>query len=76
MNINDTPRLGRHPKVDPPADPWLSSGEAAALVGVDRRTLRSWEDQGLITAHQTPGGHRRYRKSEVEALLELVRRPK
>src|SRR5690625_2192188 len=47
----------------------LSSGEAAALVGVARSTLWRWEKAGQIESLRTPTGQRRYRRSDVEELL-------
>lgn len=72
MNKNGIPR-GKQPRFDLRTGEWLSSGEASRMIGVDRRTLRGYEDKELITAHKTPGGHRRYRKSDVDALLRTLR---
>jgi excisionase family DNA binding protein len=47
----------------------LKSGEAAAMFRVDRRTLARWAKEGKITSIRTPGGHRRFRESEVLRLL-------
>ena len=47
----------------------LSVGESAALIGVHVDTLKRWEQDGRITALRTPSGHRRFRRSDVEALL-------
>ena len=51
-------------------DEWLSLGEAADTLGVHPSTVRSWADQGLLPAHRTPGGHRRFRKQDVEMQLD------
>jgi excisionase family DNA binding protein len=45
---------------------WLSLSEIAEILGVHPSTVRSWSDQGRIPVHRTQGGHRRYRRSEVE----------
>ncbi len=50
-------------------DDLLTSHEAAAFIGVSVRSLTRWEEDGHITALRTPGGHRRYRRRDVEALL-------
>lgn len=52
-----------------PADRLLTPGEAAALFGVDARTVGRWALEGRIGSIKTPGGHRRFRESEVRALL-------
>jgi hypothetical protein len=52
---------------EPPADDvLLSTGEAAAFLGVSPRTIRSWDLPCLYTL----GGHRRYRWGEVRTRLE------
>lgn len=53
--------------VDPEKESWLGLSEAAALLGVHPSTLRSWADQGKFPVHRTPGGHRRFRRSDVES---------
>ena len=49
-------------------DRLLTPAEAAALRRVSPRSLRYWNSRGLLGAEKTPGGHRRYRESEVRAL--------
>ena len=48
---------------------WLRLGEAAAELGVSLNTLRRWSDSGKLTCYRSPGGHRRYRRADVETLL-------
>jgi diguanylate cyclase (GGDEF)-like protein/excisionase family DNA binding protein len=48
---------------------WLRLSEAAAELGVSLNTLRRWSDSGRLTCYRSPGGHRRYRRTDVEALL-------
>ena len=48
---------------------WLSSSEAAALAGVSVSLLYRYELMGRINAVRTPGGHRRFRREDVETLL-------
>lgn len=45
---------------------WLSLSEAADLLGVHPSTLRTWADQQKLPSHRTPGGHRRFRRSDLE----------
>jgi DNA-binding transcriptional MerR regulator len=51
-------------------DPLITSHEAAELIGCSIQSLHRWESDGLITPNRTPGGHRRYRQSEVLELIE------
>ena len=47
----------------------LTPGEVAALFRVDPKTVTRWAASGRITSIRTPGGHRRFRESEVRSLL-------
>jgi excisionase family DNA binding protein len=50
-------------------DRLLQPGEAASLLGVDRKTLIRWHNAGKIPAHRTLGGHRRFRLSVINKIL-------
>jgi len=49
---------------------WLSLSDVAQLLGVHPSTVRSWSDRGHLPVHRTHGGHRRYRRSEVELWVQ------
>ncbi len=49
---------------------WLTLGQAATFLGVAQSTIRKWSDQGRVPAFYTPGGHRRYRRRDLETFLE------
>ena len=49
---------------------WLTLGQAAKFLGVAQSTIRKWSDQGRVPAFYTPGGHRRYRRRDLETFLE------
>jgi excisionase family DNA binding protein len=54
----------------PSADPdWLTLGQAARYLGVAQSTIRKWSDQGRVPAFYTPGGHRRYRRPDLDNFL-------
>lgn len=53
---------------------WVSIREACALLGVSAATLRRWSDAGDIRVFTTPGGHRRFSRDAVMALLPAARR--
>lgn len=58
------------PQTQPPADDgYLSPNEAAELISVTIKSLHRWEDEGLIHSLRTPGGHRRYSRADVLALI-------
>jgi diguanylate cyclase (GGDEF)-like protein/excisionase family DNA binding protein len=48
---------------------WLRVTEVAELLGISANTVRRWTDAGKITAHRSPGGHRRFRTADVLAML-------
>ncbi len=50
----------------------LTPAEVAALFRVDPKTVTRWAKAGKLTAIRTLGGHRRYRQSEVQALLKTA----
>ncbi len=49
----------------------VTSGEAATLLGVADKTVRRWANSGHLPVVRTPGGHRRFRRSDVENLLRI-----
>jgi excisionase family DNA binding protein len=48
---------------------WLTLGQAAAFLGAAQSTVRKWADRKLLPAFYTPGGHRRFRRADLEAFL-------
>ncbi|MEZ4592633.1 MAG: helix-turn-helix domain-containing protein [Chloroflexota bacterium] len=53
---------------------WINLSEAAELLGVHPATVRAWGDKGELAMQRTPGGHRRFRRADVEARLETADR--
>jgi DNA-binding transcriptional MerR regulator len=53
----------------------LKIGEVAKLAGVTPRTIRYYEEIGLLPAPDSrePGAHRTYAEADVERLTELIR---
>jgi excisionase family DNA binding protein len=47
----------------------LTPAEVAAKFKVDPKTVTRWAKNGKLSSIRTLGGHRRYKASEVEALL-------
>jgi excisionase family DNA binding protein len=48
----------------------MTPGEVAAMFRVDPKTVTRWAAAGRIGSIRTPGGHRRFRESEVRTLLD------
>ena len=55
--------------VDLSEDQLMTPAEVAALFRVDPKTVTRWAVAGKLQSLRTLGGHRRYRSSEVQALL-------
>jgi len=49
----------------------LTPAEVAKIFRVDPKTVTRWAKAGKITAIRTLGGHRRYRQSEIQALVKV-----
>jgi excisionase family DNA binding protein len=47
----------------------MTLAEACGLLSVNQSTLRQWADEGRVRAFRTPGGHRRFRREDLDALL-------
>jgi DNA-binding transcriptional MerR regulator len=69
------PLGGRQPEgwtaVTTPSSTLFRIGEVAARAGVSTRTIRYYEELGLLDPAKTPGGSRRYSEEDV-TLLERV----
>jgi len=50
----------------------LTPAEVAKLFRVDPKTVTRWAKTGKLTSIRTLGGHRRYKESEVKALLKTI----
>jgi len=64
----------------PPASATLITSEVVAFFAaegfaISPQTIRRWADEGLLPGIRlTPSSPRRYRREDVEALLERARR--
>jgi excisionase family DNA binding protein len=80
--------VARHLRKDAPADlvrrleamtrrlsaGWITTGEAAALLGVSsKNTVKNWLEGGHFpSATRTAGGHWRFQRAEVEAVRRAL----
>ena len=56
------------------ANEWLTSGEAALYVKIERRTLLQWVRQGKVRAYMLSGTQRhvwRFKTSDLDAMLSM-----
>src|SRR3954468_5037538 len=72
-STNDASR-NRRPPVGAEPD-WLTLGQAAKYLGVAQSTIRKWSDVGRLPAFYTPGGHRRYRRGDLDDFLKRSASP-
>ncbi len=50
---------------------WFTLSEASKLLGVHPATIRQWSDEGKLPTFRTPGGHRRFARSDIDRLLHM-----
>jgi excisionase family DNA binding protein len=62
-----------NPTEDVNSDEWLSLSAASELIGVHPATLRAWANQGRVASRRTAGGHRRFRRSDLQAKAKTRR---
>lgn len=51
-------------------EPLLTPAEVARALRVDPKTVTRWAAAGKLPSLRTIGGHRRFRESDVRALLK------
>ena len=61
------------PDSDSKVETWLPLGQAAERLGVHPTTLRRWADKGDVPFLLTPGGHRRFAVSDLDAFAAMHR---
>ena len=50
-------------------DDFITTEEVAQLAGVGPTAVKRWADAAVLPCHRTAGGHRRFRRVEVDAFL-------
>jgi excisionase family DNA binding protein len=56
-----------------PLDGYLPVRDVTALLNANARTVGRWADKGLFgDIHRTPGGHRRFKESDVMRYLQSL----
>jgi excisionase family DNA binding protein len=49
---------------------YLTPGQAANLLHVSPKTLNRWAHEGRVPCMVTLGGHRRFRRDQIEAIAQ------
>lgn len=52
--------------------PWVTTGQAARILRVNRRTITSWINEGKLASLKTLGGHNRIRLEELNRVVRLI----
>jgi excisionase family DNA binding protein len=67
---NDIPLLNAMPSRRPqPDSEFITTQEAATLLGVSLRTVQVWVESGALKAWKTAGGHRRVVRKTVDQMV-------
>jgi excisionase family DNA binding protein len=56
-------------------DKLLTPEKVCAALNVSIQTLRLWDESGKLSAIRTPGGHRRYRESDIYKFIGITKSP-
>lgn len=60
----------RTPGAGNTAPEWMTLGEAAKYLGVAQSTVRKWADAERVETFKTPGGHRRFRRDDLDRFMQ------
>ena len=55
--------------IDPGDGEYLTPGQVATMLHVSPKTVTRWASQGFLPCLVTLGGHRRFRREDVETVL-------
>lgn len=61
--------LGDEAPVVEGKDTMMTPSQVAEAFGVDPKTVSRWAKRGAIKAVRTPGGHRRFRRSDIVRMV-------
>ncbi len=51
-------------------EPWVSTAAACLHLGISTATIRRWIKAGRLNPKRTPSGNYRFRRSELDLLLQ------
>ena len=58
-------------RLDDPDYPSFTMSQAAELLGVQAAFLRSLDTSGVLQPHRSPGGHRRYSRTQLAVAARM-----
>lgn len=53
-----------------PDEPDLTTSQVARLLRASQSAVIQWANDNLLPSSRTPGGHRRFRREDVDAFLK------
>ncbi|MCX6879384.1 MAG: helix-turn-helix domain-containing protein [Verrucomicrobia bacterium] len=59
-----------HPTPRPDPEPWIDTTAACRHLSISAPTIRRWIKAGRLTPKRTPTGELRFRRSELDTLLD------
>lgn len=59
-----------HTTTPPNSEPWLDTNAACQHLAISAPTIRRWIKAGRLKPKRTPGGELRYRRSDLDRLLD------
>ena len=69
IHTSERPPAPRRAALPPGGEELLTPAEVAVMFRVDAKTVTRWAKAGQLRCLRTPGGHRRYYRAEIDALL-------
>jgi excisionase family DNA binding protein len=52
----------------------FTSSQAARYLGVSLATVRRWTDAGYVSCYRTPGGQRRFARTQLDEFITSMHR--
>lgn len=59
-------------KTQSEADEFVTPAYIARKIGVGTASVHRWADEGKIPMHRTPGGHRRFRRTDADEFVRSL----
>jgi excisionase family DNA binding protein len=47
----------------------MTPSEVAKVLRVDAKTVTRWAERGLVRSIKTPGGHNRFYRTDIDAIV-------
>jgi excisionase family DNA binding protein len=68
--MNKVARTPEAPTIPDSSEPWINTDAACKHIGISPVTMHRWIKSGKLKPKRTPGGEYRFRRSELDAVLD------